>query len=199
MVVTEKEEEEPEPCGLSRSSVEPTLLDHHLVKVLVIGDGDEGIEIFVGELVSQACEGQDEDEDCGSTACIDAKFNNIESMIYQRLEFLNIRVGTMGMNFPTFNHSIVDASCHATHIRNWTMEVWVPLKTYCKLKHLLIQRDQEWPLMTNFPHKIITVGTFTGCEAHKRSSQHIRENWEIPRGWSPSPYQQTRRCKFYTH
>ncbi|KAL6286704.1 hypothetical protein ACE6H2_011094 [Prunus campanulata] len=40
--------------------------------------------------VSQACEGQDEDEDWGSTACIDAKFNNIESMIYQRLEFLNI-------------------------------------------------------------------------------------------------------------
>ncbi|KAL6286705.1 hypothetical protein ACE6H2_011095 [Prunus campanulata] len=51
MVVTEKEEEEPEPCGLSGSSVEPTLLDHHLVEVLVIGDGDEGIEIFVGELV----------------------------------------------------------------------------------------------------------------------------------------------------
>ncbi|BFG25399.1 hypothetical protein CerSpe_116730 [Prunus speciosa] len=89
MVVTEKEEEEPEPCGLSRSSVEPTLLDHHLVKVLVIGDGDEGIEIFVGELVSQACEGQDEDEDWGSTACIDAKFNNIESMIYQSSAYIN--------------------------------------------------------------------------------------------------------------
>ncbi|CAL2248201.1 unnamed protein product [Prunus armeniaca] len=102
--------------------------------------------------VSQTCEGQNEYEDCGSTACVDAKFYNIESMIYQRLEFLNIGVGTMGMNFPTFNsayindqfcetfhsggvvmvgdivlfvecHSIVDASCHATHTRNWTMEV----------------------------------------------------------------------------
>ncbi|KAI5339385.1 hypothetical protein L3X38_018657 [Prunus dulcis] len=48
-------------------------------------------------LVSQACDGQDEDEDCGSTACVDVKFNNIESMIYQRgggdVKFLGYAVG----------------------------------------------------------------------------------------------------------
>ncbi|CAB4273659.1 unnamed protein product [Prunus armeniaca] len=53
MVVAKKKEEEPEPYELSGSSVELTLLDHHVVEVLVVGDGDEGVEIFVGELVSR--------------------------------------------------------------------------------------------------------------------------------------------------
>ncbi|CAB4304112.1 unnamed protein product [Prunus armeniaca] len=101
--------------------------------------------------VSQTCEGQNEYEDCGSTACVDAKFYNIESMIYQRdNEDLQIGISkhwgwNYGHEFPnlqfceTFHsggvvmvgdivlfvecHSIVDASCHATHTRNWTMEV----------------------------------------------------------------------------
>ncbi|VVA33671.1 Hypothetical predicted protein [Prunus dulcis] len=63
MVVAEKKEEEPEPCGLSGSSVVPTLLDHHVVEVLVVGDGDEGIEIFVGELREASLEAKAESLD----------------------------------------------------------------------------------------------------------------------------------------
>ncbi|CAN6542954.1 unnamed protein product [Malus baccata var. baccata] len=32
-------------------SVAPVVLDHHVVEVLVVGDGDESVEIFAGELV----------------------------------------------------------------------------------------------------------------------------------------------------
>ncbi|CAL9012796.1 unnamed protein product, partial [Prunus brigantina] len=49
-VVSKREEEEPEPCGLSGSAVKSTILDHHVVEVLVVGDGDEGVEIFAGKL-----------------------------------------------------------------------------------------------------------------------------------------------------
>lgn len=55
--------------------------------------------------VSQACEGQDEDEDCGSTACIDAKFNNIESLIYQRYLYYH---NTLPPNFLEFVEYILN-------------------------------------------------------------------------------------------
>lgn len=53
-VVFEEEKSEPRRglgMGLGSVQVEPVVLVYHVLDVLVCGDGDQGVEILVGELV----------------------------------------------------------------------------------------------------------------------------------------------------
>ena len=53
------EEEESHAGGCSGSAMEMIVLEHHVVEVVVVGDGDEGVETLAGELVLE------EDVACG--------------------------------------------------------------------------------------------------------------------------------------
>ncbi|PON93723.1 LOW QUALITY PROTEIN: hypothetical protein TorRG33x02_104260 [Trema orientale] len=45
------EEEQPHPGGLGGGAVEAVVLVHHVLEVVVVGDGDQGVEVLPGELV----------------------------------------------------------------------------------------------------------------------------------------------------
>jgi len=47
----EREQKEAQACGSRRGAGEAIVLEHHVVEVFVVGDGDESVEVLAGELV----------------------------------------------------------------------------------------------------------------------------------------------------
>jgi len=47
----EREQKEAEACGSRRGAGEAIVLEHHVVEVFIVGDGDESVEVLAGELV----------------------------------------------------------------------------------------------------------------------------------------------------